>query len=107
MLKDILYKVNIQSVKGDTSIDIKNLQIDSRKVTPGTCFIALKGYSINGHDFIKDAIENGASAIICEILPEKMVDGITYVSVVNSSIAVGLMSHNFYAAWEEKVCRKA
>ncbi len=98
MLKDILYKVNIQSVKGDTSIDIKNLQIDSRKVTPGTCFIALKGYSINGHDFIKDAIENGASAIICEILPEKMVDGITYVSVVNSSIAVGLMSHNFYAA---------
>jgi len=98
MLKDILYKVNIQSVKGDTSIDIKNLQIDSRKVTPGTCFIALKGYSINGHDYIKDAIENGASAIICEILPEKMVDGITYVSVVNSSIAAGMMSHNFYAA---------
>ncbi len=97
MLKDILYKVNIQSVKGDTSIDIKNLQIDSRKVTPGTCFIALKGYSINGHDFINDAIENGASAIVCETLPEKMVDGITYVSVVNSSIAAGMMSHNFYA----------
>jgi len=49
ILKDILYKVSIRAVKGNTNIEVKDLQIDSRKVIAGTCFIALKGTTTDGH----------------------------------------------------------
>ena len=96
MLKDLLYKVNIKSVTGNTSLTIKSLQTDSRKTTPGTCFIAIKGHSSDGHDFIEKAIEMGAIAIVCETMPSKITEGITYVSVLNSAVAAGIMSHHFY-----------
>ena len=96
MLKDILYKVSIRSTKGNTNMEIKDLQIDSRKVSNGSCFIAIKGSVTDGHQFIETAIGNGAQAIICETLPEILQDGITYVQVENSTIAAGYISHNFY-----------
>jgi UDP-N-acetylmuramoyl-L-alanyl-D-glutamate--2,6-diaminopimelate ligase len=96
MLKDILYKVSLRSVKGSTAMEIKDLQIDSRKVSNGTCFIAIKGSSTNGHDFIETAIANGAAAIVCEALPAELKDNITYIEVEDSALAAGFMSHNFY-----------
>ena len=96
MLKDILYKVNIQSVIGNTSLTIKSLQIDSRKAAPGSCFIAIKGNSIDGHDYIDKAIEMGAVAVVCEKIPQNIVEGVTYVSVMNTSLSAGIMSHHFY-----------
>ena len=96
MLKDILYKVNIRSTKGNTNMEVKDLQIDSRKVSNGSCFIAIKGSVTDGHQFIEMAIGNGAQAIICENLPGILQDGITYVQVENSTIAAGYISHNFY-----------
>ena len=96
ILKDILYKVSIRSVKGDTSIAVKDLQIDSRKVIAATCFIALKGTATDGHQFIATAIENGAASVICETLPAETSDDITWIQVENSAIAAGFVSHNFY-----------
>ncbi len=96
MLQDILYKTSIRSVTGNTAIAIKDLQIDSRKVSQGSCFIAIKGNVSDGHQFIDKAIENGAIAIICEILPSTIQDNITYIQVENSAIAAGFLSHNFY-----------
>ena len=96
MLKDILYKVSIRTVKGNTGIEIKDLAIDSRKVSAGSCFIALKGTAADGHTFIEKAVEQGAVAIICEILPVITKENITYVQVENSAAAAGYMSHNFY-----------
>ena len=98
MLKDILYKVNIRSVKGNTNIEVNNLQIDSRKVTAGSCFIAIEGNTTNGHDYISKAIENGAVAIIHEKFSAIPQDGVTYIEVENSAIAAGVISHNFYNA---------
>jgi len=98
MLKDILYKVNIRSVKGNTNIEINDLQIDSRKVTAGSCFIAIDGTTSNGHDYIEKAIENGAVAIIHEKFSAIPQEGVTYIEVENSAIAAGVMSHNFYNA---------
>jgi len=98
MLKDILYKVNIRSVKGNTNIEINDLQIDSRKVTAGSCFIAIDGTTSNGHDYIEKAIENGAVAIIHEKFSAIPQDRVTYIEVENSAIAAGVMSHNFYNA---------
>lgn len=96
MLKEILYKVNIRAVSGNTAIEIKNLQTDSRLVTPGTCFIAIKGTLSDGHSFIEDAIAKGAVAIVVEHLPEIIHTHITYVEVAETDVAAGLMSHNFY-----------
>jgi len=96
MLKEILYKVNIRAVSGNTAIEIKNLQTDSRLVTPGTCFIAIKGTVSDGHHFIEDAIAKGAVAVVVEHLPETIHSHITYVEVAESDIAAALMSHNFY-----------
>ena len=96
MLKDILYKVSIKSVYGNTGIDVNDLQTDSRKVSAGTCFIAVIGTAVDGHDFINTAIKNGAVAIVCEKIPEQVREEVTYVQVENSAAAAGFMSHNFY-----------
>lgn len=96
ILQDILYKVSIRTVKGNTAVEIKDLQIDSRKVTAGTCFIAVKGYATDGHNYIDTAVNNGAVAIVCETLPAVLKEEVIYVQVENSAAAAGYMSHNFY-----------
>lgn len=96
MLKDILYKVSIKSVSGNTGIAVNDLQTDSRKVSAGTCFIAVAGTSVDGHQFIEDAIHSGATAIVCETMPARLHSHTTYIQVENSAVATGYMSHNFY-----------
>ena len=96
ILQDILYKVSIRTVKGNTAINVKDLQIDSRKVTAGSCFIAVKGYATDGHNYIDTAVNNGAVAIVCEVMPAELKDGVIYVQVENSAAAAGFISHNFY-----------
>ncbi|MEJ7588659.1 MAG: UDP-N-acetylmuramoyl-L-alanyl-D-glutamate--2,6-diaminopimelate ligase [Ferruginibacter sp.] len=96
ILTDILYKVSIRAVKGNTNIEVKDLQIDSRKVSTGSCFIAIKGTATNGHEFIESAITNGARVIICETLQAPAIEDITWIQVENSAAAAGYLSHNFY-----------
>ncbi len=96
MLKDLLYKVSIQSVSGSTSIEVKDLQLDSRMVTPGCCFIAVKGLVTDGHDYITEAVKRGATSVICETLPEEMVENVTYVGVLNPAMACGQIAHRFF-----------
>lgn len=102
-LQKILYEVNIVSVIGATHIEINDLQTDSRKVNPGTCFIAVKGTLTDGHSFVNTAIENGAAAIICEILPGEINNNVQYIVVENSAVAAGIMAHNFYGRLSEKI----
>ena len=103
LLQDILFKVNIRSVDGVTAVDVKDLQIDSRKVSNGSAFIAIKGSSADGHQFIDTAVENGAKAIICETLPSNRKENVTYVQVENSAAAAGYMAHNYYVQPSEKL----
>ena len=102
-LEQILYKVNIISVAGILSVEVNDLQIDSRKASPGSCFIAIRGTVADGHQFINVAIEKGASVIICEDLPQIINEKLQYVVVENSSIAAGIMAHNFYGNASEKI----
>lgn len=102
-LQDILFRVNIRSVSGSTAIDISDLQIDSRKISTGSVFIAIKGVAANGHQFIDTAVQKGASAIICETLPAERKEGVTYIQVENSAMAAGIMAHNFYDQPSEKI----
>jgi UDP-N-acetylmuramoyl-L-alanyl-D-glutamate--2,6-diaminopimelate ligase len=77
-------------------MEITDVQIDSRKVQKGTCFIAVKGVHADGHLFISKAIESGAVAIVCEVLPADRSEHVTYVQTANSAEAAGLIAHNFY-----------
>lgn len=101
-LQDILYKVNIREMHGRPVADVKDLQIDSRLVTPGSCFIAIKGSYADGHDHIGAAIINGATVIVCE-RTGNIDEDIQYVVVENSAAAAGYMAHNFYQQPSEKV----
>ncbi len=96
LLQDILYKVNVISINGNTQADISSLQIDSRLITTGSCFIAIRGTNVDGHQYMNVAVENGAVAIVCEVLPEKLVQHVTYVQVANTATALAYMSNNFY-----------
>lgn len=96
ILKDILYKVRLQSVVGSTDVEVSALFIDSRFVNKGSCFIAIIGGTSDGHHFINSAIEKGALAIVCQTMPLQFKDGITYIQVNNTSEAVAWMSHHFF-----------
>lgn len=96
LLKDILYKVTLERVVGSTSIAIHNMEFDSRKVSLNDVFVAIKGSLTDGHEYIKTAANKGALAIICEVLPEDMVNGITYVQVSDTHKAMAIMASNYY-----------
>lgn len=94
-LKDILFGTSIVSVVGTTDQQISTLTFDSRTVELDSCFIAIKGLQVDGHQFIDKAIDLGASAIICEEVPQPR-EGVTYIQVANSSAALAVMASNYY-----------
>ena len=96
ILIDILYNVALQSVQGTTDVVVNSIQYDSRKVEKNDLFVAIKGVHSDGHSFIEKAIENGASVIVAETLPEYKIENITYVEVQSSSSALAFMAANFY-----------
>ncbi len=102
-LKHILYKVNITAVVGSTSVSINALHFDSRKISSNDVFVAIKGTIIDGHEYISNAIKQGASAIICEVIPEKRHEGITYISVENSNRALAIMASNYFGVPSENL----
>ncbi|MFT4022313.1 MAG: UDP-N-acetylmuramoyl-L-alanyl-D-glutamate--2,6-diaminopimelate ligase [Flavihumibacter sp.] len=95
-LQDILYQVPLRSVNGNLQTLVSGLQIDSRKVEAGNCFIAIKGVQADGHQFIDTAISKGATVVVCEQVPAIVKEGITYVQVENSAAAAGWMAHHYY-----------
>lgn len=95
-LKDILYKVAIESVIGSTECAVSKIEFDSRKVAKNDVFVAIRGTLSNGHDFIQKAIELGAAVIVCDELPAHLQEGITYVQVVDTNSALAFLSANYY-----------
>ncbi|GAA3578591.1 UDP-N-acetylmuramoyl-L-alanyl-D-glutamate--2,6-diaminopimelate ligase [Snuella lapsa] len=103
VLKDILYRVPINAVVGSTGVEIDAIDFDSRNIAANNMFVAIRGYKVDGHDFIESAISQGASVVICEVMPEKMTEGITYVEVENANKALAIMASNFYGAPSENL----
>jgi len=96
LLSDILQHAGLTEMNGDPGIEVTGLEFDSRKVTTGNVFVAIRGTQSDGHHFIGQAIQSGARAVICEELPESKLKDITYAVVRNSSKALGIMASNFY-----------
>lgn len=96
ILKDILYKVSIEAVKGSTDIAINSIDFDSRKISLNDVFVAIRGSVSDGHSFIEKAVNQGATAIVCEEFPEKIINGVTYIQVKNTNEALAFLANNFY-----------
>ncbi|WP_281237923.1 UDP-N-acetylmuramoyl-L-alanyl-D-glutamate--2,6-diaminopimelate ligase [Flavobacterium praedii] len=103
ILKDILYKVAIESLNGSTEIAVNHLNFDSRKIENEDVFIAIRGTLSDGHDFIEKAIELGAKAVICETLPENLAIGVTYVCVKDTNAALAFMAANYFENPSQKL----
>lgn len=78
------------------STSISSICFDSRETEQDCLFVAVRGTQVDGHDFIDQAVSGGATAIVCEELPDKINELVTYVVTVNSAEALGLLSSNFY-----------
>lgn len=103
LLRDILYRAGIEEVVGTTNVAVASVSLDSRKVRKDGLFIAVKGTSTNGHDYIDQVIAQGAVAIVCEQMPEHTAHGITYVQVRDGRIAAGIIACNFYDNPSEQI----
>jgi UDP-N-acetylmuramoyl-L-alanyl-D-glutamate--2,6-diaminopimelate ligase len=103
LLKDILYRAGIEEVVGSTDIAIKSIGFDSRKVKSESLFVATTGTKIDGHRFIDEVIEKGAIGIICQKFPAELKEGITYVRVNDSTLALSMIACNFYDNPSEKL----
>ena len=96
VLRDILYGVALEKVVGSTAVSINDIHFDSRKVALNDLFVAIKGYQVDGHEFIRKACEQGALVVVCEKMPELVINGVTYVQVNDSQEALAIMASNFY-----------
>lgn len=103
ILKDILYKVPIIEVIGNTSIKIDKIAFDSRKVSKECLFVAQKGVQTDGHFYIHKALKLGATAVICEELPKNLKKEVTYIQVSDSDLALSHVAANFYDNPSEKL----
>lgn len=92
----ILKGIDVVSVTGDKKATVSNIEFDSRNVSDGSLFIAVKGYKTDGHNYIDSAIKTGAKAIICEILPEKPDNKICWIKTNDSAKALGIAASNFF-----------
>ena len=95
-IKEILVNCNLLDIIGDKDLDIADISFDSRKVGQGTLFFAVKGTQVDGHDYIDKAIGQGATAIVCEKLPRKKTEGVTFIKVDNSAYVLGVAASNFF-----------
>lgn len=82
---------------------IKGIALDSRKVMDGCLFAAIKGESVDGHDFIDQAINAGASAILAEKAPDRDCSGITWIVSQNVRKDLGQIASKFYGNPSQKM----
>ena len=99
-LKTLLSGIENLKVKGDTSIDIKNIDSNSKKITPDSLFIAIKGFDFDGHKFVEEAIANGATAVMLDMSADlkgiKIPASVTIIITDDTRKALAICSATFY-----------
>ncbi len=96
LLQYLLENLTNVKVNGQTNIEINKIEYNSKKIEQGDVFVAINGYKEDGNSYIKEAIENGAIAIVSQENIEEKVDGITYIEVEDSRIALANMAQSYY-----------
>ena len=95
-LNELLKNVEILNTQGDVDVEITGVNIDSRRIEAGHLFVAIPGTVTDGHKFIPKAIELGATAVLCENLPEEQDPKVTFVQVASTESCVGEVATQFY-----------
>jgi UDP-N-acetylmuramoyl-L-alanyl-D-glutamate--2,6-diaminopimelate ligase len=94
-LTELIQSLEVISISNNQEMEIKGIHSDSRKIQAGYLFIAVQGTQSDGHNFIGKAIESGAVAVVCQILPENLQDGVTYIRVDDSAEALGKIASSW------------
>ena len=102
-IRELIAGIKTLAVVGNQDREVTDIQLDSRKVTEGCLFVAMRGTTVDGHQFISKAVELGAGAVLCEVLPQDQADGVTYVQVPDCEDVVGLVSTRFFGDPSSKV----
>ena len=102
-LQDLLYKVSVCKVVGNTNIEVTDVAFDSRKVKNNSLFVAVKGTQSDGHAYVFQTIKSGATVIILEDMPTDLDDAITYIQVEDTNTALGIIAANFYDNPSERI----
>ena len=95
-LNELLKNVEVLNTIGQAEVEITGVNIDSRRIEKGHLFVAIPGTVTDGHKFIPKAIELGASAVLCEKIPEEKAPEVTYIQVASTEDAVGKVATLFY-----------
>ena len=93
---EVFNRIPTLETHGTLETEISGIVFDSRKVSAGALYIAVKGVVTDGHAFIANAVDKGASVVVCEIFPEQLKENITYIKVKNSAKTLGQLASNFY-----------
>ena len=96
-LESLIQAIPVKQISGNTNKEISGLDSDSRNIQQDFLFVAVKGTAVDGHQFIDKAIESGATAIVCEEMPENITPTTTYIQVSDSKEALGLLASEWYA----------
>ena len=102
-LENLVKGLNVLEVKGDLQREIGGVQIDSRQIVNGNLFIAVNGSAVDGHNYIGKAVESGAVAVLCEVMPADVSADVTYVKVENTEQVVGQVATTFYGNPTERL----
>ncbi len=102
-IRELIAGIKTVAVVGNQDREVKDIQLDSRKVTEGCLFVAMRGTTVDGHQFISKAQELGAAAVLCEVLPADQSESVTYVQVPDCEDVVGLVATRFFGDPSGKV----
>ena len=95
-LRDLIGALEAPMLMGADNVDITNIQSDSRRVTKGSLFVAVRGTAVDGHAYMDSAIEKGAVAIVCEEAPSYLEGRCSFIVVKDSAEALGLLVSRWY-----------
>ena len=102
-IRELIAGIKTVAVVGNQDREVTDIQLDSRKVTGGCLFVAMRGTTVDGHQFISKAQELGAAAVLCEVLPADQSESVTYVQVPDCEDVVGLVATRFFGDPSGKV----
>jgi UDP-N-acetylmuramoyl-L-alanyl-D-glutamate--2,6-diaminopimelate ligase len=102
-ISEIQNWTSVKELRGSHQVLFEEIVFDSRKAVEGTLFVAVRGYHVDGHDYISKAIANGCNAVVCEALPQESYESIPFVVVEDSALALGEIASGFFGKPSEKM----
>lgn len=95
-LRQLLEAISAKQVVGETQKTITDVTCDSRTVNTGSLFIAVRGVSVDAHQFLPQVAKDGATAVVCEELPSELDPKVTYITVDDSTVALAHLASAWY-----------